>query len=196
MTHIAIKTPHADLAARFHAWRETRSVTTLLLLSLAWACLMGLLAQVRIALPFTPVPFTMQVFGILLGGVLLGARHGALAQFLYVGLGIAGIPWFQGSHGGLAYFLGPTGGYLLAAPIAAWLTGTLAQARLLRPAPRAFAAMLAGMLVVYALGMTWLAFALGIGLGKAFVLGVAPFLALDAAKAAAAAAMARPFVRE
>lgn len=183
-----------DFASRFHAWRSTRSLTFMLALSLAWAVLMGLLAQVRVPLPFTPVPFTMQVFGILLGGVVLGTRYGALAQAVYVGVGILGVPWFQGYNGGWTYFLGPTGGYLLAAPLAAAVTGVLVARVGLRPGLRAALAMFAGVSVIYLVGMTWLAVALDIGLARAFVLGVAPFVLLDALKAAAAAWLARPFV--
>lgn len=168
----------------------------MLTLSLAWAALMGLLAQVRVPLPFTPVPFTMQVFGILLGGVVLGARYGALAQVAYVGVGILGVPWFQGYNGGWAYFLGPTGGYLLAAPLAAVVTGILVARVRLRPTLRSAFAMFAGVSVIYLVGMTWLAVALDVSPARAFALGVAPFVLVDAVKAVAATWLARPFVMQ
>lgn len=185
-----------DFASRFHAWRDNRSVAFMLTFSLAWAVFMGLLAQVRIPLPFTPVPFTMQVFGVLLGGVILGVRYGMLAQIVYVGVGILGVPWFQGYNGGWEYFLGPTGGYLLACPLAAVAAGAIAHRATLRPFVRSSLAMLAGITVIYALGMTWLALALDVSLARAFVLGVAPFVLVDAAKALAAAILARPFTRQ
>lgn len=178
----------------YHTWRAEQGLLVMTLLSILWACLTGLLAQVRFPLPFTPVPFTMQVFGILLGGVLLGTRHGTLAQAIYVGVGIAGVPWFQGYHGGWEYFLGPTGGYLLAAPFAAAVAGLLVHRARPAPAARALLGMAAGLVVIYAMGMTWLAVALDIGLGRAFLLGVAPFVLVDAAKILLAGAVARPFV--
>lgn len=179
---------------RHVAWLERRTLFQGILAALAWAALTGLLAQVRIPLPFTPVPFTMQVFAFLLGGVVLGMRFGVLAQVLYVALGVAGVPWFQGAHGGPAYFLGPTGGYLLAAPFAALCAAVAAKAHRFGPVTRAFFGMLAGVVVIYAMGVTWLAFALGITFAKAFVLGALPFIALDLGKVALATALARPFV--
>lgn len=193
MSDIITRNP-LPFGARFHAWRENQSLTMMLGLCLGWAVLMGLLAQVRVPLWFTPVPFTMQVFGILLGGVILGTRFGALAQAIYVGVGILGVPWFQGYDGGWAYFLGPTGGYLLAAPFAAALTGAIVGLPRLRPAVRSALAMFAGIAVIYILGMAWLAVVLDVSLPRAFVLGVAPFMLLDALKAVAAAVLGRPFV--
>lgn len=183
-----------DFADRYRVWRESRSVLVMLTCALLWAGLMGLLAQVRIPLPFTPVPFTMQVFGVLLGGVILGTAYGTLAQALYVGIGIAGVPWFQGYHGGWEYFLGPTGGYLLAYPIAALFVGSMASRAPVRPAARSLVAMLVGLMVVYACGMTWLAWVLDVSIARAFALGVAPFIVVDVLKAAGAAALARPFL--
>lgn len=194
MTNI-ITPDSSTFTSRFHAWRETRTLTNMVVLSLVWAVLMGLLAQVRIPLWFTPVPFTMQVFGILLGGVILGTRFGALAQVMYVGIGILGMPWFQGYNGGWAYFLGPTGGYLLAAPLAAAVTGVIVGSTVLRPAVRSTVAMFAGISVIYLLGMTWLAVVLDVSIARAFVLGVAPFVLVDALKAVLAMGLARPFVK-
>src|SRR5512135_696439 len=86
-------------------------------------------AQVSIPLPFTPVPFTLQPMIVLLGGAALGARLGAASQLAYLAAGLAGLPVFAASPvlpPGIARLLGPTGGYLLAYPFAAALTGFLA----------------------------------------------------------------------
>lgn len=194
MADSVMMTQPSDLADRFRAWRESQSTLMMLTFSLLWAAMMGLLAQIRVPLPFTPVPFTMQVFGVLLGGVVLSTAYGALAQLAYVCVGIAGVPWFQGYHGGWEYFLGPTGGYLLAYPIAALWVGLAVSRFRVRPSFRSSAAMLGGLVIIYGFGVTWLAWVLDITLARAFLLGVAPFVLIDLLKALAAAAVARPFI--
>ena len=87
-------------------------------------------AQVSVPLPFTPVPFTLQPMVVLLGGAVLGARLGMAAQVVYLLAGIAGLPVFAASAvlpQGALRLLGPTGGYLMSYPFAAFLTGLLAE---------------------------------------------------------------------
>src|SRR4029434_9253667 len=87
-------------------------------------------AQISIPLPFTPVPFTFQPMVVLVGAAVLGGRLGAASQILYLTLGILGLPVFAASpvlSQGMARLLGPTGGYLMAYPVAAFVTGTLAE---------------------------------------------------------------------
>src|SRR5215204_1352828 len=87
-------------------------------------------AQISVPLPFTPVPFAMQDMVVLIGGAALGARLGMSAQVLYLALGIAGLPVFAASAvlpQGFARLLGPTGGYLMSYPIAAFVAGFLAE---------------------------------------------------------------------
>ena len=87
-------------------------------------------AQVSVPLPFTPVPFTLQPMVVLLGGAALGSRLGMSSQILYLALGIAGLPVFAASPilpQGFARLLGPTGGYLMSYPLAAFVTGYLAE---------------------------------------------------------------------
>jgi biotin transport system substrate-specific component len=81
------------------------------------------MAQVRILLPWTPVPFTGQTFGVLLAAVLLGAGWSGVSLAIYVGLGVAGIPWFNGLTGGIQAIAGPTGGYLIGFILAATFLG-------------------------------------------------------------------------
>src|SRR5579864_2125911 len=77
-----------------------------------FSLLTAVLAQIRIPLPFTPVPLTGQTFAVLLAGAALGSRRGFLSQALYLAEGAAGLPVFAGAVGSLAHLFGPTGGYL------------------------------------------------------------------------------------
>lgn len=142
----------------------------------------ALSAKVAVPLPGTPVPFTFQPMLVLLAGALLGARMGALSQSLYLAAGMVGLPVFA-AGGGLAYLLGPTGGYLLAYPLAAWLVGAL-----MADAPvRRVGALLAGLGAIYAGGLAWLAV---VGtVDAAVALGLRPFVLADLVKVLLAAAV-------
>ena len=102
------------------------------------------MAQVRIPLPFTPVPITGQTFAVLLVGAVLGSRRGAASLLLYLMQGLVGLPFFAGGTSGLAILLGPTGGYLVGFIVAAYLVGLLAARGLDRRIPSALLAFLAG----------------------------------------------------
>ncbi|MEZ0396708.1 MAG: biotin transporter BioY [Anaerolineales bacterium] len=154
-------------------------------LILTGALLTAALAQVRLPLPFTPVPITGQTFAVLLVGATLGARRGALSLGLYTALGLAGLPVFAGGASGAAYALGPTGGYLLGFVAAAWVVGRLAESGLERSLRTSLLPFVSGTLVIYACGAGWLA--LSVGLTKALAWGVLPFLIGDAVKIALAA---------
>ncbi len=156
-----------------------------LVLITAGALLVAILAQVRIPLPFTPVPLTGQTFAVLLVGAALGARRGFASLGLYTALGTFGLPVFAGGAAGLAYALGPTAGYLLGFIAAATITGLLAERGLERSLRTSILPFLAGTLVIYLFGAGWLA--LQFGIEKALALGIAPFLVGDAIKLALAA---------
>jgi biotin transport system substrate-specific component len=145
-------------------------------------------SQVSFPLPFTPVPFTMQPLVVLLGGAALGARRGAMAQVLYVALGIAGLPVFAFAPElpqGVLRLLGPSGGYLMAYPLAAFVTGAMAERGLDRRFGTSILAMTAGLGVIFAGGVTWLA--KDLGLTAAVAAGFTPFVLVDAVKIVAAA---------
>lgn len=91
--------------------------------ALGMACATGLMAQIRIPLFWTPVPITGQTFAVLIAGVLLGRWWGGISQAIYVVLGIAGIPWFNGWSGGYTSIIGPTGGYLIGFILASLFLG-------------------------------------------------------------------------
>lgn len=188
----------SNVLPRYREWRreafaarEALTAGEKLIMALGMACLTGLLALVRIPLPFTPVPITGQVFAVLLAGALCGRKWGAISQGLYVGMGAVGVPWFQGFGTGLGYLTGVTGGYLVGFVVAAWYIGYLCDRdAAARSFHALFGIMLVGVAIIQGLGMLWLAGVLGVGLRAAFVMGVAPFLAGGVAKALLAAGAA------
>src|SRR5258708_30334857 len=119
-------------------------------------------AQISIPLPFTPVPFTFQPMLVLVGAAALGSRLGLASQVLYLAVGIAGLPVFAWSPAlpqGAARLLGPTGGYLMAYPLAAFVAGWLAERGFDRRYLTAVLAMVCGLVVVFAGGILWLTMA-------------------------------------
>jgi biotin transport system substrate-specific component len=142
-------------------------------------------AQVSIPLPFTPVPFTLQPMVVLLGGAALGARLGMSSQILYLVLGIAGLPVFAASPilpQGFGRLLGPTGGYLLSYPLAAFVTGYLAQRGFDRRYLTSVLAMVAGLAIIFTCGVLWLAFGMHAGFAAALTTGLIPFIPADIVK--------------
>ena len=146
-------------------------------------------AQIVIPLPFTPVPISGVTFAVLLVGASYGAARGGITLAFYLLLGLLGASVFApGETQGLARILGPTGGYLLSYPLVAWLTGRLAERRWDRRFSSAALAMLAGSALIYAIGLPWLAVALGTGLRETLALGLLPFIPGDLLKLALAGA--------
>jgi len=159
---------------------------------MGFALLTALGAQVRIPLPFTPVPLTLQTFFVLLSGLALGANLGATAQLVYLSLGVLGAPFFAGGALGLAYLLGPTGGYLVGFVASAWLVGRLARGIDVwsgRAPPTMLTILALGSVVVYLPGVFWLAWLTGKGPWPALLAGVLPFLPGDALKTVLAATL-------
>jgi len=160
--------------------------------TLVVTALTALAAQISIPLPFTPVPFTLQPMVVLLGGAALGARLGMMSQVLYLALGIAGLPVFAASPlpQGVFRLLGPTGGYLMSYPFAAYLTGALAERGFDRNYRTSVVAMTAGLAVIFACGVAWLAWftrPVPAGLDAALRTGLYPFVPADLIKICLAA---------
>lgn len=142
-------------------------------------------AQVSIPLWFTPVPLTLQTFAVLAVGASLGSLRGGLATLLYLLVGLVGVPVYADGASGAHVVFGATGGYLVGMVLASVLVGALAERRGVdRRLRTSVLAMAAGDVVILGIGMVWLAQVLGVDLGKAFALGVAPFLAVEAVKIA------------
>jgi len=175
----------------FFDWRCDLNLINKVAIAISFACLTGLMAQIRVYLPFTPVPITGQVFVVLLAGVLLGRRYGGLSQLFYAGIGAAGVPWFAGSASGIGYLTGVTGGYIVGFIIAAFVIGEftdryVASRRLL---PQMML-MTTGIGIIYALGSLQLALVLDLSLSEAVLMGTLPFVPVDLVKAFAAATIA------
>ncbi len=191
-------------------WRYELSIPKKLVMAVGMAGVVGLLAQVRFYLPWTPVPITGQTFAVLLAGVLLGRRWGGISLGIYAGLGAIGLPWFAGWSGGIGVLTGTTGGYLIGFILAALFLGHFTD-KYIRS--RSFLSMFGLMLfanffLIHVPGLLWLnSFAYEAWLGASPVLGLGPYegrnlLALlmvgtipfiigDIVKTAAAAAIVR-----
>jgi len=180
------------LTALAGSTRAIRIASVLFLTTLTAAA-----AQISFPLPLTQVPFTFQPMVVLVGGLALGSRLGMTSQVLYLVAGIAGLPVFAASAtlpSGALRLLGPTGGYLMAYPIAAFIAGSLAERGFDRRYLTSVLAMIAGLLIIYTFGALWLGLfarsvtgGAAIGLGAALYSGVYPFVIPDLIKLAAAA---------
>ena len=145
----------------------------------------ALAAQIAIPLPGTPVPITGQTFAVLLSGAALGARRAFLAQLLYLAEGAIGLPVFAGGGLGVAKLLGPTGGYLIAFPFAAAVTGALAQRGWDRRSVTMLLAMLLGSGLIFGLGL--LGLSRFVPASQLLATGLLPFLPGDLIKSSLAA---------
>mgnify|MGYP001626153523 FL=1 len=179
---------------RVFEFTRSSGLSTQIALALFGAAFIGLAAQIRIPLPFTPIPITGQTFAVLFLAILMGTRVGTLSSLFYVLFGGLGLPWFAGARGGWAVLAGPTGGYLIGFILAALLVGYLcdhfAWARRL---PGLIAGLLvANFLVIHGLGILWLGAVTGThSLSKLLLLGSLPFVPGDLLKIAFAASLGR-----
>jgi biotin transport system substrate-specific component len=177
---------HVSIGAASSAARTSIRFASMLFLT----ALTAVAAQVSVHLPYTPVPLTLQPMVVLVGSAALGPRLGASSQVLYLLLGFAGFPVFAASPilpQGVGRLLGPTGGYLLAYPLAAFVTGWLAERGFDRRYLTSVLAMLAGLFTLFLGGVLWLAyFAQGadgaVGLPEALARGLYPFVLPDFVK--------------
>ena len=185
-TLLSTQTTSADSRAALIAERAGAVLFVTVLTAIA--------AQVSVPLPFTPVPFTLQPMVVLVGAMALGARLGLTSQVLYLALGIAGLPVFAASPmllPGAARLIGPTGGYLMAMPVAAFVAGALAERGFDRRYATAVLAMALGLAIVFAGGVLWLGLFVqpARGVTGALGAGLGPFIVADLLKLLAAAAV-------
>ncbi len=153
----------SNIGTNSSAWSQT-----LWVVGFATATAVG----ARIEIPHQPVPYTLQTLFVLLSGAFLGARNGALSQLLYLAIGAAGAPVFAMGGVGIAKLIGPTGGYLMAFPLAALVVGYLVTE--FKSLPAVILSMLAGLLVIFALGVlhlnTFYVHDLGVSITSGFLL--------------------------
>ena len=161
------------------------------------AALTAAFAYVSIPIPGLPAPVSFQVFGVYFAGLLLGPRWGGFSLGLYLLVGVAGAPVFSNGGAGLGYLLGPTGGYLVGFLLAAVVIGAIVHRGL---EPRSLddvsiavqaGALVAGLVVIYAVGVPWLAVVGGYPFVEAATIGAAIFLPGDAIKIAATLALVK-----
>jgi len=168
-----------------------------LAVSAVLAALTAAFAYVSIPLPGLPAPISFQVFGVYFAGLLLGPRWGGFSMALYLLVGLAGAPVFSNGGAGLGYLLGPTGGYLISYVLAAVLIGAIAH-RSLDPRPLSAVsvpvqagALVAGIALIYAVGVPWLAWRGGYSLVYAVEVGMLVFVPGDVIKIVATLGLVR-----
>lgn len=168
-------------------------------MALGMAIITGIMAQIVIPLPWTPVPVTAQTFAVLFSGILLGRYWGGLSQAIYVGIGVAGVPWFAGMSGGYGILLGASGGYLIGFILAAIFLGYFSD-KYVRS--RSFVSML-GLMSIANFGLIYIPGLIGLGVWMYLIqgtipnimsllaMGVIPFLIGDTIKICGAASLAK-----
>jgi biotin transport system substrate-specific component len=176
----------SEIAGSLSQWREEAGWGEKLAAAGLFAVLTALAAQLKLFLPFTPVPLTGQVFVVLLAGFVLG-RYGAVSMGMYLVAGAA-FGWFSGAVGAAA-FTGVTAGYLAGFVVSAALIGEMAQRHRNWSLRGIAVLMLAGDMIILLLGSLWLAALLHIDLSSALMLGAVPFLVVDALKIGAASSV-------
>ena len=174
--------PDTLLGAALAPLDWTRSIS----LAVAFSLLTALAAQ--IVIPVGPVPITAQTFAVLLTGALLGSRLGAMAMIFYLIEGAAGLPFFYGGHGGLGHLFGPTGGYLVAFPAAAFITGAFAENGWDKRFLTSVVAMAVGSVIIILTGWAWFSIVMQTSPMTAFQISVAKFIPGDIIKILLAAA--------
>jgi len=184
VTHVLAPPPPLVLADALPRSRA-RDVT----LVVAAALLTAACAQISIPVPGSPVPVTGQTFAVLLTGAALGSNRGAAGQALYVLLGLVGLPFYSEGASGPDVVFGATGGYLLGFIVAGWAVGRLAERRLDRSPRTALPVFGVGQLIIYALGVPWLAVSADLTPVEAIEKGFLPFIVGGIVKMLAASAL-------
>ncbi len=180
-------------------WRSETSYANKLVMAFFMACITGIMAQIIIPLPWTPVPITAQTFAVLLAGILLGRYWGGLSMILYLAIGLAGVPWFAATTGGFGIIIGANGGFLIGFVLAALFIGHFSDKYI---NARSFMPMFgllifASLFLIYIPGLiqlsAWLYLVNGSlpGIWSLLSMGLLPFIIGDILKIGGAAALAK-----
>jgi biotin transport system substrate-specific component len=156
------------------SWVEKGSLTRNLFLSLGFAIVTALSAQIRFVIPISPVPITGQTFVVLLAGLVLGSTFGAVSMLMYLFIGMSGLPFFSAGVAGLAILKSPTIGYIIGFFLAANVIGRFANKPILGIA--------LGSVLIYICGVVGLMLILNVTVSNAITIGVVPFIIGDAIK--------------
>jgi biotin transport system substrate-specific component len=163
---------------RVAAFPRANLITDMLLV-LAGTGLVAAAAQISVKLPFTPVPVTGQTFAVVLVGASLGSLRGAASLMLYLWLGVAGAPIYAHHDSGWNVITSASGGYIVGFVLAAAVTGLLAERGWDRRFSSSVGAMLTGNVIIYLVGLPWLAVVLNTNLEKTLEYGLYPFVPGD-----------------
>lgn len=172
-----IKEKKTGIGALFHSLDQRAIMMMKILLA---SCFIGICAQIKIPLYFTPVPFTIQTSSVMLIGALLGSRQGAMAVLCYLIQGLVGLPVWAGGASGFAHFMGPTGGYLMAYIAQAYIVGKFFERQQALKLTHMIAMFLVSICLQMGIGSLWLA--QFVGLDNCFMLGFYPFVLGEVAK--------------
>ncbi|MGN6503462.1 MAG: biotin transporter BioY [Pseudolysinimonas sp.] len=164
-----------------------RHLVTDITLVVLGAAFVGALAQLYV--PLWPVPVTGQTLAVLLVGATLGSLRGALSMVVYAVAGGLGVPWFSEAAHGWSVIAGPTGGYIVGFILSAFLVGWLSEREWDRKVLKAIATFLGGSIVVFAIGLPWLAFVLNLNVQQTLEGGFYPFIIGGVIKAVVAAGL-------
>ena len=183
-----------DMQYSWYNWRNNASTLTMVILSFVFACFTGLMAQVSIAVPWSPVLITFQTFAVLIAGTLLGGKYGSFSMILYTVLGIIGMPWFTNMNHGLSFIFAASGGYIIGFIIAAAFIGYVfdhyVNAR--KPLQTVILMLIANFICIYVHGLIGLYNTMLVKTGSALsipellFMGVVPFIVGDLIKIALA----------
>lgn len=200
MQEIAISSRFIKARDLAFKWRCELAIPKKIVLALGMACLTGLVAQIKVFLPWTPVPITGQTFAVLLAGILLGKYWGGISQALYVVIGAIGMPWFADGNGGFVYLLtSPTGGYLVGFILAALFLGYFSDqfVKARNFIPMLILMLFANFVLLHGPGLVglglWFSRVKGMGLsvGELWLKGTYPFVIGDIIKILLAAAITK-----
>lgn len=185
----------------FEGIRKSSTVTKILM-SLLMACFTGLMAQIIIPLPWTPVPITAQTFAVLCSGLILGKKYGCLSQVLYIVLGVACVPWFANMSSGIDVLLGSNCGYIMGFIVASYFIGTITDKY---ADARNFTKMVTvigvtNFAIIYIPGLiglflwTYITQGVMLGTSELLIMGLVPFIIGDIVKIIGAASVSKVFL--
>jgi len=167
------------LISNFNSFR-VYSISYSIFQILSFTLLIGFSAQMKIQLPFTPIPITLQTFFVILSGVYLGSTKGVFSNLLYICAGLSGLPIFSGFGSGIIHLFGPTGGYIFGFVFAAGIAGILTEKGWTKNFNISLLLMIFSTIVIYLMGILWLG--LYVGFESVIKMGIIPFLPGDILK--------------